>query len=238
VAVLTAEQMDGYRRDGFVLLEEAFPRSVALRCQDVLWDQLDERRGDPSTWMKPVVRLFSQTGPAFEEAATSRRLVDAVHEVAGPDAAPPPWIGGTFPIRFPVDGDPGDDGWHIDGSYIGPGPGYWINYRSRDRALLMLVLLSDIGVDDAPTRIRVGSHPFIAPALETFGEPGVSGLDFELPAAVHELPLAHATGRAGDVYLCHPFLVHAAQRHHGTQPRFIAQPGVPWRDGVDGFPTD
>ena len=33
-----------------------------------------------------------------------------------------------------------------------------------------------------------------------------------------------ATGRAGTVYLCHPFLVHAAQPHRGINPRFIAQP--------------
>jgi len=44
-----------------------------------------------------------------------------------------------------------------------------------------------------------------------------------VPATGHR-PLAHATGRAGDVYLCHPFLVHAAQEHHGTRPRFMAQP--------------
>ncbi len=37
-------------------------------------------------------------------------------------------------------------------------------------------------------------------------------------------PVAYATGSAGDVYLCHPFLVHAAQAHHGRTPRFMAQP--------------
>jgi len=37
-------------------------------------------------------------------------------------------------------------------------------------------------------------------------------------------PQALATGAAGTVYLCHPFLVHAAQKHHGTRPRFMAQP--------------
>ena len=31
-------------------------------------------------------------------------------------------------------------------------------------------------------------------------------------------------GEAGTVYLCHPFLVHAAQPHRGTAPRFMAQP--------------
>ena len=38
---------------------------------------------------------------------------------------------------------------------------------------------------------------------------------------------ALATGEAGTVYLCHPFLVHAAQRHRGSRPRFVAQPGLP-----------
>ncbi len=33
-----------------------------------------------------------------------------------------------------------------------------------------------------------------------------------------------ATGKAGTVYLCHPFLVHSAQPHHGRNPRFLAQP--------------
>ena len=35
---------------------------------------------------------------------------------------------------------------------------------------------------------------------------------------------ALATGEAGTVYLCHPFLVHAAQMHRGAVPRFLAQP--------------
>ena len=33
-----------------------------------------------------------------------------------------------------------------------------------------------------------------------------------------------ATGAAGTVYLCHPFLVHAGQAHQGTTPRFLGQP--------------
>jgi hypothetical protein len=37
-------------------------------------------------------------------------------------------------------------------------------------------------------------------------------------------PDVQATGEAGAVYLRHPFLVHAAQIHRGTRPRFLAQP--------------
>jgi hypothetical protein len=38
------------------------------------------------------------------------------------------------------------------------------------------------------------------------------------------MPEANATGTAGTVFLCHPFLVHAAQPHRGVTPRFLAQP--------------
>ena len=37
-------------------------------------------------------------------------------------------------------------------------------------------------------------------------------------------PEAVATGDAGTVFLCHPFLVHAAQAHRGAARRFMAQP--------------
>jgi hypothetical protein len=37
-------------------------------------------------------------------------------------------------------------------------------------------------------------------------------------------PIASATGEAGTVYLCHPFLIHAAQPHRGHTPRFMSQP--------------
>jgi hypothetical protein len=36
--------------------------------------------------------------------------------------------------------------------------------------------------------------------------------------------VAQVTGAAGDVYLCHPFLVHAAPAHRGKNPWFVAQP--------------
>jgi hypothetical protein len=229
MAVLSDEELLAYERDGFVRLDEAFPRDLARHCCDLLWDQLPEDRDDPTTWTRPVARIFSQTDPAFVDAATSPRWVEAIMQVAGPNADPTPWMGGTFAVRFPVDGDPGDDGWHIEGSYTPEGEsGYWRNVHSKDRALLMLVLFSEVDIDDAPTRIRVGSHVDMPAALTPFGDEGV-GPDLQLPAQVHDRPLALATGSPGDVYLCHPFIVHAAQRHHGTVPRFIAQPGVPWK---------
>jgi hypothetical protein len=106
-----------------------------------------------------------------------------------------------------------------------------VNVTSRGRALLMLFLFSDVGIDDAPTRIRVGSPMDMARFLAPAGESGRSHMILDHMGA--DLPEALATGGSGTVYLCHPFLVHAAQKHRGSTPRFIAQrpldPAEPFR---------
>jgi hypothetical protein len=65
----------------------------------------------------------------------------------------------------------------------------------------------------------------VPPLLAPFADEGVYGLEAPLPEPAG--PIALATGEAGDVYLCHPFLVHAATwPHRGTEPRFVAQPPI------------
>lgn len=87
---------------------------------------------------------------------------------------------------------------------------------------------------DAPTRIRVGSHADVARQL---APTGVAGLTLRELAADDFASSAHrreelALGRADTVYLCHPFLVHAAQRHRGTAPCFMAQPPLMPREPI------
>jgi hypothetical protein len=94
----------------------------------------------------------------------------------------------------------------------------------------MLFLFSDVDTENAPTRIKVGSHLDAPAFIEPAGDAGMNLFDLcrTMDAAgrldAPERPLALATGQAGDVYLYHPFLIHAAQPHHGTIPRFLAQP--------------
>ncbi len=136
---------------------------------------------------------------------------------------------GTFPVRFPSPEDPGDAGWHIDVSFGFDDPDFFAwraNVTSKGRALLMLFLFSDVDEADAPTRIRAGSHLDIARRLAPAGEGGLTLRELaedRFTESAHR-PEVLATGAAGTVYLCHPFLVHAAQPHRGTRPRFIAQP--------------
>jgi hypothetical protein len=216
-------------RDGFVRLDAAFPHSLADDGRAILWRDIGCDPRDPSTWTRPVVRLGHYAQPPFRRAANTPVLHAAFDQLAGRGRWQPQGSLGTFPVRFPSPDDPGDVGWHIDVSFDLESPDFmtWrANIVSKGRALLMLFLFSDVGDDDAPTLIRAGSHLDIARQLAPRGEVGMTLGELAadgFAGSAHRSVVA-ATGAAGTVYLCHPFLVHSAQPHRGTEPRFLAQP--------------
>lgn len=223
--MLSDSHIAQFMDDGFVRIEAAFPRALADECVDILWRDTGCDRNDPSTWTKPVVRLGDYGQEPFRLAANTPILHEAFDQLVGRDHWVPRTSLGTFPIRFPSGDDPGDAGWHTDASFYGADQSLRLNVASRGRALLMLFLFSEVGIDNAPTRIRVGSHLDIPRLLEPAGEEGMSFVELAGQFGVTERrPLALATGHPGDVYLCHPFLVHAAQPLRGSRPRFMAQP--------------
>jgi len=227
-AALTASQIEDFVTNGFIRIDEAFSQSLAQECRDELWSRIGLSPERPEEWTEPVVRVASMTSPTFVAVANTPALHAAYDALVGVGRWRAPNGMGTFPIRFPSSVSPGDDGWHVDMSY-GDSPDFmeWrANVKSTGRALLMLFLFSDVGPDDAPTRLRIGSHAAIARALLPFGEEGATlrQLSADGFASTEDCAVALATGAAGTVYLCNPFLVHAAQPHRGTQPRFMAQP--------------
>jgi hypothetical protein len=226
---LTEAEVASFIEHGFVRLDEAFSRELAQQGRDELWAAMGLSPDEPGTWTRPVVRLEGMSSPPFAAAANTPRLHRAYDALVGAGRWIEPKGLGTFPIRFPSSEAPGDDGWHVDVSFGADNPDFmeWrANVKSRGRALLMLFLFSDVGPDDAPTRIRAGSHMTTARRLLPHGEAGLSlrELSADGYAATAGCDEVSATGKAGTVYLCHPFLVHAAQPHRGTRPRFMAQP--------------
>jgi Phytanoyl-CoA dioxygenase (PhyH) len=225
---LTDHQVQDFIVDGFVKLEGAFSPQLAKQCRDELWEEIGLSPDEPSGWTEPVIRVACKATPPFIEAANTAQLHRAYDQLAGAGRWLKPSGLGTFPIRFPASHAANDDGWHVDVSF-GDSPDFmdWrVNVKSSGRALLMLFLFSDVSPDDAPTRIRKGSHAIIARELLRYGERGASLrlLSADGFASTAQCEVKLATGSAGTVFLCHPFLVHAAQAHRGTQPRFMAQP--------------
>ena len=235
--MLSQDEIGRFVADGFVAVRGAIPPDVIEACQDGIWAELAGhglRRDDPATWTEPVVRIVTPDRPPFVAAGRTRLVGEACDQLLGPGRwIRHPGIGGTTPVRFPSLADPGDAGWHIEASYTDD-QGPRVNIRSRGRGLLALYLFTDVGPDDAPTRIRPGSHLDVPPILAPAGD---DGLDWPTAAQRAVRASAHrrtvwATGGAGDVFLCHPFLVHAASwPHRGRSPRMMAQPPVLLTDG-------
>ena len=233
--VLSDAQIQQFIRDGFVKIEEAFPRDLADQGRAILWRDTGCAPGDPTTWTKPVIRLGMYGQKPFAKAANTPVLHKAFDQLVGRGRWLPRMNLGTFPIRFPSPDDPGDAGWHIDTSFPPETTDtndyfdWRVNVTSKGRALLMLFLFSDVQDDDAPTRIRAASHLDVARMLAAAGESGRSLRELAANGFAETVARRQvlATGEAGTVYLCHPFLVHAAQPHRGTRPRFLAQPPLP-----------
>ena len=226
---LTQSQLSDFIDDGFVRLDQAFPTALADECRAILWkaSQCDPNR--PDTWVQPVIRIGEIGLEPFKKAANTPLLLNAFDQLAGKGNWLPRSTLGSFPIRFPCTEKAVDTGWHVDASFPGADASDYLDWRiniySKGRALLMLFLFSDVGETDAPTRIRVGSHLDVAKLLEPEGEGGLSFMELarKLDVTKNRKEVV-ATGRAGTVYLCHPFIAHAAQDHRGTVPKFMAQP--------------
>lgn len=227
--MLTPTQIDDFIHQGFVKIENAFPEEVAAECRTILWKETGCDPNDPATWTKPVIRIAELKQEPFKIAANTPLLRRAYDQLVGKDNWLPRETMGSFPIRFPSKEPANDTGWHVDASFPGEDVHNYfewrINVHSKARGLLMLFLFSEVSASDAPTLLKVGSHLDVARILQPEGETGLSFM--ELSGRLNSIPTreeAIATGKAGTVFLCHPFLVHAAQQHRGTTPKFMAQP--------------
>lgn len=213
--------LDAFVADGYVKIDAAAPRHVADAARAALWQQLGLAPDEPERWVEPVRWAGDMTGAGpFGELIRSPKLAAALDCICGQGGWSPSLALGNIPVRFPVSPPNDDRGWHIDANTPGTDGGWAVT--GRPHTVLLLTLLSDVGPDDAPTRIRVGSHRDVARVLgpEPLGLAEMGRLVDDASAA---RPVALATGRPGDMYLLHPFTAHAADEHRGTTPRFMAQ---------------
>ncbi len=228
---LTIKQIAGFINDGFVKIGNAFPKEIADECRSILWKATQCDPNNPGGWTQPVIRIGELGFEPFIIAANTPILLNAFDQLAGKNNWIPRVTLGSFPIRFPSKEPATDTGWHVDGSFPGANAENYfewrINIHSKGRALLMLFLFSDVSDRDAPTMIQKASHFDVAKILAPEGDKGLSFMD--LAQRLETIPareIALATGKAGTVYLCHPFIVHAAQNHRGIAPKFMAQPAL------------
>lgn len=54
---LSVAQIERFIVEGFIRIDDAFPRELADACRQVLWRATGCTEDDPSTWTRPVVRI-------------------------------------------------------------------------------------------------------------------------------------------------------------------------------------
>jgi len=216
--------LDAFMAEGFLKIEHAAPRSAADAARAMLWRQLGLSPDEPEQWSAPVRWTADMTGQGpFGELARSPALAAALDQICGTGGWLPRGCLANIAVRFPVSPPDDDRGWHIDANTPQP-DGSWA-VTGRPHTVLVLTLLSEIGPADAPTRLRAASHRDVAPVL------GPDPVDMaEMGRMVDDAsakrPVVYATGEPGDMYVLHPFTVHAADEHRGRTPRFMAQSPV------------
>jgi len=222
--MLCVPDIDAFAADGFVKIEQAAARRAADAARAALWRQLGLSPDDRDGWSQPVLWASDVMGHGpFGELVASSALATALDTVCGRGGWVPRGSLGNVPVRFPVSPPNDDRGWHIDAN-TPQSDGSWA-VTGRPHTVLLLTLLSDVGLTDAPTRIRAGSHRDVASVL------GPDPVDLAemgrlVDDASAQRPIVHATGEPGDMFVLHPFTVHAADEHRGRTPRFMAQSPV------------
>ena len=220
--MLTPAQKEQFLAEGHLVIKSAFPREASLQWvrQECAANGYDV--DDPQTWRKEYVRMdlqkrepLSTYAPTAWEA--SCELVGGADRLKGPPSidlfgmnfrqgADRPWQPPSAQVG----------GWHKDGWHFR----HFLD--SADQALLGIPLFTDVLPEGGATFIAADSVPVIARYLAAHPE-GILPDEFDLVSLLAEChDFREAIGEAGDVYLLHPYLLHAVSQNKLMKPRAIS----------------
>ncbi len=224
--VLTDEQVEHFLDHGFVLIHDCFSTEAAAELTDSVWTRLGYDPDDKSTWAAPSIHMPSHRRFPVQEFAP--KAWDAVCDLVGEDriAKPYQWSD-AFIVNLGEGADrPWQDasaevsGWHKDGDFFR----HFLD--SPEQGLLTLVLWSDVQHQGGATFVAADSVGPVARHLADHPE-GVLPTEFPIKDLVGQCSeFVEATGRVGDVYLLHPYLLHAKAQNVLRLPRYITNPPV------------
>ena len=226
---LTADQERQFLDQGYVVVEQAVARDLAEQWRDLAFRRLGYDPDDPATWSEPRVHLPVMNRQRVADVAPRAwaaicDLLGGEHRIKnGPDYS----FGDSFIINFHHGAaepweppSPKVEGWHKDGDFFR----HFLD--SPEQGLLTIVLWSDIRPRSGGTFVAADSVRPIAEHLANHPQgllPSDAGFGALINRCSHFVEL---TGRAGDVVLLHPYILHSASRNPSGRPRFITNPAV------------
>jgi ectoine hydroxylase-related dioxygenase (phytanoyl-CoA dioxygenase family) len=231
--MLTRDQVQSYRRDGYLVIENVLSATELENLRRVVEVLVEASRSvtahdhvydlEPShTPEEPRVRRIKEphnVHPAFREIAFSKRIADILT----------PLIGTTSGIRFQTGklnmksaGHGAAVEWHQD----------WAFYpHTNDDLLAIGLYLDDCGPENGPLMVIPGSHTW--PILDHHVDgvfcgaidPSTANIDFSKAVAL--------TGKAGNMTIHHVRMVHGSALNTSDRPRRLL---LFQYTAVDAFP--
>lgn len=229
LTTLTEDQAQHFLERGYVVIRNAIPRDFTEEQQRRMWVRLGYDPNDTSTWAR--ARIAMQGRDRWDVSELAPEAWGAVLDLVGGEdrvVTPYTWSDG-FIVNLGVMADqpwqePSREfpGWHKDGDFFR----HFLD--SPEQGLLTLVLWTDVRSRGGATFIVTDSVPAVARYLAKHPE-GVT--PEELRAAYPQIlsecnQFAEATGSAGDVYILHPYMLHATAPNLLRDRRAITNPPI------------
>ena len=222
---ITEEQAQHFLENGYVVIHDCFSREAAEEYTASVWTRLGYDPDDRATWAEPSIHMPTHR-PIDVATFAPKAWRAACDLVGGEDRVAKPYTWGDgFIVNLSqgadrpwADASPESGGWHKDGDFFR----HFLD--SPEQGLLTLVLWSDVQHQGGATFVAADSVGPVARRLAEHPE----GL---LPNSFSDLiggcsRFVEATGRVGDVFLLHPFILHAKAQNVLRLPRLITNPPI------------
>ncbi|MEM7029776.1 MAG: hypothetical protein AAF629_09435 [Chloroflexota bacterium] len=247
--MLTNEQIQEFYDKGFIHIKNAFSREAAATMESVVWDLLAKKhqvkKSDPATWPTHVFKLQTlKTHEAFQ-AIGSDVTINVINDFFGNGRWKKPKDWGQFLVTFPEADTwtvPAD--WHIDYGYSTPlkplkglmvfsffgdvpaqGGGTAVvqgSHRLIAKFMKRSPWLS--GAKQRQSRLTfMKSDPWLKNLSSEDAVPDRMAEFMAKSQIIDGIPLRvrELTGKAGDIVVGHPLLLHAKALNCNVWPRFM-----------------
>ena len=226
--MLSAADIENFLSYGFVHLKNCFdtsPGSTAHRWVQESWTRNGISPADRSTWPNDKIHM-----PATETVQVrdfSPYAFAAICELCGGEERVRGDItwGNFFIANYGfgrnkewIAPSPAAGGWHVDGDTFR----HFLD--SAEQALLIVALFSDIHPKGGGTYIACDSVEKVVRCLAAHPE-GIHPFKFPTEVLIRECQdCRETTGKAGDVFLLHPFTLHTSSYNHRPEARLMINP--------------
>ena len=249
--MLTIEQWTTFEERGYVRVSSAFSKPEAQAMEDHLWTVLQHRSGarqdDPMTWpADPPSGLRTMRRTPVFQAIGSAATVQALDDLLGVTDWKRPNHWGQFLVTFPTAENNWTvpNGWHNDFGYLYSDDRLFgalvfsfladVSSRAGGTAILagshrligQFVKTQPKEALKKMKRARMAIYnidPWLKALASEEDTPDRVERFMEREQIISGIPMRveELTGSAGDVVICHPWLLHSISPNCGHYPRFM-----------------